>query len=428
MDLPAGLSPKQEAFMRGSNGRINILEGSVRSGKTIVSLLRWLIFITMAPRGGELVMIGRTRDSVWRNAIMPLQNPDLFGPIAQHVVGNVGAPTVNILGRKIWVLGASDSQAELVLRGMTLSGAYVDEITTLAEGFFKMLLSRLSVTGAQLFGSTNPDGPNHWFKKEFLDKPRDNWTFWKFRIEDNPYLDPTYVASIKAEYTGLWHRRFIQGEWVSAEGAIFDMWEPDKHVVPWAEIPPIIDFLATGIDYGTTNATAAIAIALCEDNRLYAVNEWRRETSDRERNWTDGEQSSAILKWLNGNPLAPKTEYKPQFTIIDPAAASFKTQMNADGAWNVINADNDVLYGIRTVANGLSGGWLKIADTCTGLIKEIPGYSWDPKAQKLGEDKPIKTADHSIDGFRYGVVTTENRWRPAIDHYIREEARLATTK
>ena len=428
MDLPAGLSPKQEAFMRGSNGRINILEGSVRSGKTIVSLLRWLIFIIMAPRGGELVMIGRTRDSVWRNAIMPLQNPDLFGPIAQHVVGNVGAPTVNILGRKIWVLGASDSQAELVLRGMTLSGAYVDEITTLAEGFFKMLLSRLSVTGAQLFGSTNPDGPSHWFKKEFLDKPRDNWTFWKFRIEDNPYLDPTYVASIKAEYTGLWHRRFIQGEWVSAEGAIFDMWEPDKHVVPWAEIPPIIDFLATGIDYGTTNATAAIAIALCEDNRLYAVNEWRRETSDRERNWTDGEQSSAILKWLNGNPLAPKTEYKPQFTIIDPAAASFKTQMNADGAWNVINADNDVLYGIRTVANGLSGGWLKIADTCTGLIKEIPGYSWDPKAQKLGEDKPIKTADHSIDGFRYGVVTTENRWRPAIDHYIREEARLATTK
>ena len=428
MDLPAGLSPKQEAFMRGSNGRINILEGSVRSGKTIVSLLRWLIFIIMAPRGGELVMIGRTRDSVWRNAIMPLQNPDLFGPLAQHVVGNVGAPTVNILGRKIWVLGASDSQAELVLRGMTLSGAYVDEITTLAEGFFKMLLSRLSVTGAQLFGSTNPDGPNHWFKKEFLDKPRDNWTFWKFRIEDNPYLDPTYVASIKAEYTGLWHRRFIQGEWVSAEGAIFDMWEPDKHVVPWAEIPPIIDFLATGIDYGTTNATAAIAIALCEDNRLYAVNEWRRETSDRERNWTDGEQSSAILKWLNGNPLAPKTEYKPQFTIIDPAAASFKTQMNADGAWNVINADNDVLYGIRTVANGLSGGWLKIADTCTGLIKEIPGYSWDPKAQKLGEDKPIKTADHSLDGFRYGVVTTENRWRPAIDHYIREEARLATTK
>lgn len=99
MDLPAGLSPKQEAFMRGSNGRINILEGSVRSGKTIVSLLRWLIFIIMAPRGGELVMIGRTRDSVWRNAIMPLQNPDLFGPIAQHVVGNVGAPTVNILGR-----------------------------------------------------------------------------------------------------------------------------------------------------------------------------------------------------------------------------------------------------------------------------------------------------------------------------------------
>ena len=51
VDLPAGLSPKQEAFMRGSNGRINILEGSVRSGKTIVSLLRWLIFIISTSPG-----------------------------------------------------------------------------------------------------------------------------------------------------------------------------------------------------------------------------------------------------------------------------------------------------------------------------------------------------------------------------------------
>jgi PBSX family phage terminase large subunit len=418
------LSPKQVASWTASTTTDNftLWDGAIRSGKTFISLLAFLSWLPKAPRGA-IGILGKTRTTIVRNIL------DAISLISPKAIGNysVHSESVMIMGRKVWLIGASDNLAEEKLRGLTMAGAYVDEVTIIPESMFVQLLGRLSVPGARLFGTTNPDNPAHWLKTGYIDRADElGWGFWHFTMDDNPSLTPDYVEAKKREFTGLWYRRFIQGEWVSAEGAVFDMWDPEQHVIPWADIPPIVDFLATGIDYGTSNATSAIALALCEDNRLYAVNECRIDKTNRgPRTLTDGEQSKWILDWLNEGNLAPKNDYKPQYTIIDPAAASFKTQMNADGAWNIIDADNDVSYGIRTVANGLSGGWLRIADTCAGLIKEIPGYSWDPKAEARGEDKPIKVADHSVDALRYAVTTTENRWRPAIDHYMREEARNA---
>ena len=113
------LSRKQVASIVESRHRINLWEGSVRSGKTIASLLRWLGYVATAPTGGELVMVGRTRDSLNRNVIAPLQNPDLFGPLAAQVQYTPGAPTAVILGRLIHVIGANDAKAEPKVRGMT---------------------------------------------------------------------------------------------------------------------------------------------------------------------------------------------------------------------------------------------------------------------------------------------------------------------
>ena len=98
------------------------------------------------------------------------QVADLFGALADQVVGNYGAPTVKVLGRTVHVMGASDAKAEMVLRGMTVAGVLVDEVTTIPEQFFTQLLGRMSVAGAKLFGTTNPDSPAHWLKRKFLDR------------------------------------------------------------------------------------------------------------------------------------------------------------------------------------------------------------------------------------------------------------------
>lgn len=409
------LSPKQLTSIREASGRVNVWEGAIRSGKTIGSLLRWMIYVASAPRGGELVMFGRTRDAVWRNVIGPLQDPALFGSAAAQVVGNYGAPTVSILGRRVHVIGASDAKAELVIRGMTVAGAYGDELTTIPEQFFTQMLGRMSVPGAQLFGTTNPDNPAHWLKKKFLDRLEGlpDWRRWSFRLTDNPSLSPRYVASITAEYTGLWYRRFILGEWVAAEGAVYSMWDDTRHKVPWQSLPPMTRLLACGVDYGTTNASTGLLLGLGEDRRLYLVDEWRHDpATDPGGRLTDAQLSAGLRGWLSARHLP---DHLPQprieWVAVDPAAASLKVQLHADGLSNVTNADNDVAYGIRTTASLLGAGQLLVADRCTGWLSEVAGYAWDPKATEAGQDKPLKVADHSLDGARYAVTTTESLWR-----------------
>lgn len=404
-------SAKQLRFLRASSVRVNFTEGSIRSGKTIVTLARWLFYIATAPYGGEIVMVGRTRDAVWRNCIAPLQNPELFGPTASQIVGNYGAPTVRILGRMVHVLGASDAKAEKVIRGMTVAGSYVDEATTLPEEFFTQLLGRMSVPGAQMFVSTNPDNPAHYMRRKFLDRidSLPDWRSWHFTLDDNPSLTDDYKDSIKSEFTGLWYKRFILGEWVAAEGAIFDMWDQDTHVIPHDDLPPMHRVLAVGIDYGTTNATSAVALGLGADGRLYAVDEWRYDATLSQQRHTDAQLSAGVRAWLTTLP-AP-----PEWVIVDPAAASFKVQLASDGILNVMNGENDVSYGIRAVASLLGAGKLRVSDRCTGITSEAPGYSWDPKATEKGQDAPIKVADHSLDALRYAIATTETEWRPYID-------------
>jgi len=406
------VSPKQLDFLRNSSARVNICTGSIRSGKTIVTLLRWLFFVAKAPRGGELVMFGRTRDAVWRNCIMPLQNPSLFGRLSAHVVGNYGAPTVTILGRRVHVLGASDSKAEKVIRGMTVAGAYFDEITVAAEELFTQLLGRMSVTGAKLFGSTNPDNPAHWLKEKFLDRVDElpDWKHWHFTLPDNPSLSAEYIESISAEFTGLWYKRFILGEWVAAEGAVFPMFNPATHVIPWDDVPPLHRVMAIGVDYGTTNPTAAIVLAQGQDGDLYAIDEWSYSSRDHNTPLTDAQLADRLEHFLTVDH-APGDPRQPDVFILDPSAASFRTELALRGQ-PVMNADNNVTYGIQTLASLFSEQRLYVTDRCQRLLREIPGYAWDDKATAEGKDQPIQVNDHAIDALRYAVVTTERAWRP----------------
>jgi PBSX family phage terminase large subunit len=412
-DLPVPLSLKQIDYVVNSTAFVNLAEGSIRSGKTVVSLLRWLMYVAVAPRGGELVVVGRTRDSLNRNVFGPLMDPSLMGPMARFTKYTNGASTATILGRTIHVLGASDAKAEKVLRGLTCAGAYVDELTVISEEFFQQLLGRCSVEGAQIFCTTNPDSPAHWVRRRFLDRlgQLEDWRVWHFDLDDNPVLSEKIKARYRRMYTGLWFRRFILGEWVAAEGAVFDMWDPARHVVPWARLPAMQRMLALGADYGTTNASTGLLLGLGADRRLYLVDEWRHDPQHAQHRLTDGQLSASLRSWL-GTPHLPRGgPEQPEWVAVDPAAASFRLQLYRDGL-TPQEADNDVSRGISLLATLLAEGQLLVSDRCEGFIREAPGYSWDPKATEDGTDKPLKVADHSLDGGRYAVATTEALWRP----------------
>lgn len=424
-DVLADISPKQELSIRESTVQVCVWEGAVRSSKTIAQILRFLIAVPAA-RQGRIVILGRTRESIYRNIFEPMMDPELFGDVAPHVKYTLGAPTAKILGRVVHVIGANDKQAEDKIRGMTVALCLVDEITVIPEGAFKMMLSRLTAPNAQLFGSTNPDSPGHWLKRDYLDRldVLPNWRSWHFVLDDNIALSEQVKANLKANYTGLWYRRFINGEWVAAEGAIFDMFDPkvgEGNVIAWEDLPEMRELICVALDYGTTNPTAALLLGVSAEHdpfgkptpRLFFVDEFRHDSKVAEQKLTDAELGRELVRWLNENHLPSSTPVPliPRFTIIDPSAASFGVELQKAHGITATHADNDVLYGIRTMASLFAEKKLLVTDRCKGFIQEAPGYSWDPEKTLKGVDAPIKVADHSLDAGRYALTTTENIWR-----------------
>lgn len=403
MSKSVGLSAKQMLFMRESSSRVCLLEGSIRSGKTIVSLLRWLMFVARAPRGGELVMIGRTRDAVFRNVLKPLQDDSLFGDLASVTVYTNGSPTAKIFGRTVHIIGASDAKAEKVIRGMTVAGAYVDEVTVIPEEFFTQLLGRMSVPGAQLFGTTNPDSPAHWLRTKFLDRIHElpDWKSWHFTIDDNPSLTESYKAGIRAEFTGLWFRRFILGEWVAAEGAVYSMWDPAVHVIPEANVPSGLTPLYVGLDFGAVHPSRGYLVQMSAD-RLYVTHEWAPA-----KGLTSAQQAESAKAWIASIP-------QPKWVAVDHAAQGFLADLRLAGVQRTMHAFKSVLPGIQTIGNLLAGQRLVVSDACAELIKEFPGYVWDEKASLAGQTKPVKNNDDALDALRYALYTSRSQWEKRI--------------
>jgi len=409
------LSRQQIRSIVEADAPINIWEGSIRSGKTIASLLRWLMFVADPPPIGDLVMIGKTRETINRNLFGPLAASSLFGPLVDQVHYTAGAPTATILDRTIHVVGANDAKAESKIRGMTVAGAYVDEATVLPRDFFDQLVGRGSVTGSRIFATTNPDTPVHWLRKYYLQRLADvEGRSWHFNIYDNPHLDPAYVARLERTYVGLWHRRFIRGEWVPGEGAVFDMFDTATHVVPAAKVPRIHQWICCSLDYGTTNPFHAILLGLGEDRKLYVVGEYRHDSHTAQGSHSDVEHSEALRRWLRTFPVpGGGTGVDPEYIIVDPSAASLRQQLYRDGLAPQ-EADNAVLDGIRTLSSLFALKALLISDACPFLVDELVGYSWDPKATERGEDAPIKVNDHGVDALRYGAHTTRGIWHDLI--------------
>jgi len=399
-------SPKALRSIDESTARLNIWHGAVRSSKTVSSMVRWIQYIDAAPPG-DLLMIGKTERTLGRNILNPMQ--EILGQQRMH--WNRGAGEVFIAGRRIYIVGANDERAEQKIRGLTIAGAYADEITLYPESFFVMLLSRLSVPGAKLFGTTNSDSSYHWLKENYLDREDLNLRQWHFELEDNLSLDPQFVDDLKREYVGLWYKRYILGLWVAAEGAIYDMFDIDKHEVDNLPVTedgrPAIKRSWVLIDYGTTNPTVFLWLVQCADNCLYVADEWRWDSAERGRQKSDPEYSKDLRDFLQ------RIGHRPQWIFIDPSAASFIVQCSNDRIPNIAGADNSVLDGIRYTSSLLSANRLKfIKGKCEGTIKEMLGYVWDANAQKHGEDKPVKAHDHGPDCIRYGVNSSRLYWEP----------------
>lgn len=383
------LSEKQIQSFNEANNRFNIWVGAVRSGKTYSSILKLIDIIKNGPPGSGMI-IGVNRDTIQRNVLLELYKFLGFSPPSTKTT------ETKLYGRNIYFVGAHDEGAVRRIQGSTLAFAYVDEATCIPAPFWRMLLSRLSITGSQLLATCNPEGPAHWLKKEYIDRCDElDLKHWHFTLDDNPSLDPVYKENLKKEYTGMWYKRYILGEWAVAHGLVYDCFDNDN-IYEHPKEPP--NYYIMGIDYGTTNATAAVLIGVRPTRwpQLTVEDEYYYDSAKKGRSKADDELAQDIKSFISYRNIS--TVY------VDPAAASFKIALRQEGL-PVIDANNDVVPGIRTTSKFVANKNLIIHRSCSTLIEHIQSYAWDPKAADRGEDKPIKVNDHILDALRYACYT-----------------------
>jgi len=394
-------SGKQAAIIKqlksDSLARINLLEGAVRSGKTWISLIVFGLWVALQSEDATFLMVGKTLTSLKRNCLDLLQS--LVGE--QNFQYNTSAKEAKLFGRTVYLEGTNDARAEGKIRGMTLTGAYCDEITLFAEDFFAMLLSRLSMPGAKLFATTNPDSPQHWFMVKYIKRADElDMNIHRFTIDDNPFLDAAYVSSLKKEYTGVFYKRFILGQWVVADGACYPQFadRPEDFIVD--SLPEDPRFISIGVDWGGNRSLTTFVATVFHGNfdRLTVIKDHhvKGRKGEIDGNRVNTEFVRFVKSLWEEYPNIPA-----RYVFADSAE-----QYLINGLRSVIKGmglsigDSQKVEIVQRIicANSLfNTGRLKVMKECESVIDGFRSAVWDSKAAATGKDKRLDDFTSDID-------------------------------
>lgn len=370
-----------------------VCDGAVRSGKTLAMGLGFFLWAMMSFDRRRFALCGKTIAALRRNVLAEIL-PRLSGLGAVWREKRTENKLVmEYMGHRneFYIFGGRDESSASLIQGMTLAGVLMDEVALMPKSFVEQACARCSVTGSRMWFNCNPAGPNHWFYRQWiLEAEVRNCLHLHFTMEDNPSLDEAIKKRYQRLYSGVFYRRFVLGQWAQAEGRVYDFFEPEM-VKPAPESG--IEQWYISCDYGTVNPTS-MGLWGRKNGVWYRVKEFYFSSRREMRQMTDGEYAAALRELAGGRTIAA--------VIVDPSAASFIQVLRREG-WNVKQASNDVISGIRATAQALKDGRIVICDGCADCLREMEEYVWDLRDGK--GDRVKKENDHAMDDMRYFVAT-----------------------
>ena len=377
-----------------------IADGAIRSGKTVCMSLSFIMWAMENFEEENFGMCGKTILSFRRNVLTPLKRMLRSRGYAfeDHRSDNLLTIIKNGRTNYFYIFGGKDESSQELVQGITLAGTFFDEVALMPESFVNQATARCSVEGSKFWFNCNPEGPNHWFRQEWiLKKQKKQLLYLHFTMDDNLSLSEKIKERYRNQYSGVFFDRFIRGLWVVAEGIVYDMFDFNKHVVRLKDVAVrLTPTCYVSCDYGTQNATVFKLWIKGTDGVWYCAREYYYSGRDARQQKTDAEYVADIKEFLE--------DASPRAVIVDPSAASFIEALRQAGL-PVIKANNDVLDGIRQMARMLSEGKIKYIDSCKNTFEEFSSYVWDKRAAERGEDAPVKDHDHCMDADRYFVNT-----------------------
>ena len=312
---------------------------------------------------------------------------------------------VSIIG----VAGDRDDTIDRV-RGLTLGGAYGDEIATSSEYMHEILVARIRDPGGSLrmWYTTTPRGRN-WLKRIFEDKKmkdghpiRDpqNYEMFKGSTLDNPHTPKEYKESMLNTYVGVFKKQEIYGEFVGFEGLVYMEFSRNVHVIDTKGME-FVGIIA-GVDFGFTNPSVILKAGLDHDGRLYIIDEFYEThvTDSHLADWAKENMSDAEVFIADSENPSGIQEFDER-------------ELNCRGVKKVQGErqENFVVSGIKKVSASLKvrddgKPRLFVDKRCVNTIMEFENYRYrEQKVDQPEGETPLKIHDHAMDVIRYMMVT-----------------------
>ena len=407
-----------------SNFDIVIADGSIRSGKTVSMALSFTLWAMTTFNGHNFAICGKTIHSARRNVIQPLKQ---MLTSRGYEIRDVRNENILIISHKengkeilnyFYIFGGKDEGSQDLIQGITLAGIFCDEVALMPESFVNQATGRCSVTGSKMWFSCNPSNPNHYFKKGWIDKAVEKRILYlHFTMEDNPSLSAEIKKRYEKMYAGVFRKRFILGLWVTADGLVYSMFDPERHV---EEYNADYDRLFVAGDFGIYNATTFGIYGFSKRHKKYhLIKSYYHSGREAESQLTEadldsGQTFGSVLQKTTkeyANDLVNMIRgLNIEYIILDPSASAMIVELQKHPyivrkQIPIIPARNDVTLGISFHAELLTEGRFTLDPSNTHDIDEYFSYSWDSKASERGVDQVVKENDHCMDRNRYACLT-----------------------
>lgn len=429
VQTPAG-SGHGFAFFGGAgefwkyHGHEAMLSGAYETGKTVAALMKLHCLLCKYPNSRAL-MIRKTYKSLVQSAVVTYEKKVLPLP-PEHPKSGVqkyGGERPEFYdypnGSRL-VCGGLDN-ADKVLSA-EYDFIYVNQSEELSIGEWETLTGRATGRAgnapySQVFGDCNPSHPQHWIQT------RPTLKIFAQNHEHNPTLFNQQTGAITEQgqrtlaildaLTGVRYKRGRLGLWVAAEGAVYEEFNAETHIVdklPDENNPFYFKRCIAGSDWGYKAAGVQAIYQIDGDGRAWLVHEVYMSHRQMDDFWI---------------PKARELyqRYKFEVMLCDPSEPAFIEQMRMAGI-PAQPADNEVRIGIDRIKDRLA---VQKHDNCprllfyrqaleeidyllagekkpVGILEEITGYMWaktvDGRAVK---EEVIKVSDHSLDVLRYVI-------------------------
>lgn len=237
-----------------------IADGAIRSGKSVAMSLSFVVWAMSEFESCNFAMCGKTIGSFRRNVLfwLKLMLRSRGYSVSEQRTENLVIVRRGSVENYFYVFGGKDERSQDLIQGITLAGVFFDEVALMPESFVNQATGRCSVDGSKFWFNCNPGSPAHWFKTGWIDKRQDKRLLYlHFTMDDNLSLTEAVKERYRGMYTGVFFKRYILGEWKSADGVIYRQFADDPERFILDEVPADIIIGTMGLDFGGNGSAHA---------------------------------------------------------------------------------------------------------------------------------------------------------------------------